>query len=109
MRLAFLVLLVGACHSGPGVDDLVGATCVSDTDCRDRCFTDGNDHFPGGFCSLPCESDFDCPVDTACVTTAGGVCMFGCDRIHCSALGPGWTCKDVDRKTGGKVQVCIGG
>jgi hypothetical protein len=109
MRLAFFVLLV-ACHNGPTIDDLVGSACTSDGDCQHRCVMDGDHQFPGGFCTLSCTSDLDCPVDTVCVNPAGGVCMFECARLACPALGPGWNCKSADRHGGdGHVDVCIGG
>jgi hypothetical protein len=109
--LSLLLFVLAACHSGHtvgGSDDLVGDPCTSDTDCAHRCYLDNNNRFPDGICSISCTSDQDCPVDTACVTTAGGVCLFRCPAFDCNFLGPQWRCDTRDRASGGQVDVCIG-
>jgi len=105
------LLSVAACggHDLGSIDDTVGASCTSDRACADRCYQDNGDKFPGGFCSLACLSDNDCPTDTYCIKDAGGVCMFACPAFDCSRLGAGYACRDKDSMTGGKVNVCIGG
>lgn len=108
-HLLFVFAIVGCgSHDSGTVDDEVGSSCVSDRDCAYRCYLDNNDHFPGGFCSISCVSDRDCPIDTYCVTTAGGVCMFACPEFDCSILGPSWGCDTRDHAGGGEVRVCIG-
>jgi len=103
-----LVLLVSACgHDSGDIDELVGASCTSNGQCDERCYPDGND-FPGGFCSIPCDSDSDCTPDTYCIDKAGGVCMFLCPEFDCGRLGPEWVCKSRDRVGGGQISVCIG-
>jgi hypothetical protein len=100
-------LLVGACGHGDGdIDETVGDSCATDRDCDDRCFTGGD--FPGGFCSLGCSSDNDCPGDTYCMESSGGVCMFACPAFDCSRLGPGWRCDNEKRRNGGEISVCTG-
>src|SRR5512143_2275858 len=94
------LLLFAACggHDVGGIDDVIGAGCSSDRDCDTRCYIDND--FPGGFCSVPCQSDNDCPSDTYCMSTNGGMCLFSCGTnggFDCSRLGPGWTCRDRDR------------
>lgn len=108
--LCALALALAACggHDLGSIDTTIGAGCSSDRNCDNRCFLDNNDNFPGGFCSLPCLSDRDCPGDTYCVDHQGGVCMFICPAFNCALLGPGWACKDVDHLGGGKVNVCSG-
>lgn len=106
------LLLIAACggHDVGGIDDVIGAGCSSDRDCDTRCYIDTD--FPGGFCSVPCTSDNDCPSDTYCMSTNGGMCLFNCGTgggFDCSRLGPGWTCRDRDRYNGGKANVCSGG
>ena len=111
-RLVLLFALVlTACggHGTGNIDDTVGAACTGDRQCADRCFLDGNDKFPGGFCSLTCVTDRDCPNDTYCVTAAGGVCLFACPAFNCSRLGAGYVCEVHDDTSGAKVSVCIGG
>lgn len=109
-RLALIAVLgVVACggHDFGEPDETVGATCTRDSQCDDRCLIDSAD-FPGGFCTLSCLSDRDCPEDTYCVTSQGGVCLFICPDVDCANLGPGWSCKEQDHVGGGKVNVCKG-
>lgn len=102
------MLLVSACGRDEGdVDEFIGATCGDDRDCDERCYRDG-DKYPGGFCSIACNSDRDCPSDTFCVDENGGVCLFGCVEFDCGRLGPGWVCRDRSRAGGGNIDVCFG-
>ncbi len=102
------ILFVAACgRDASDIDDLVGARCTSDRQCEDRCFIDG-DKFPGGFCSLTCVNDQDCPDGTYCVDENGGVCLYGCPAFDCNELGPDWVCRDRSRFGGGNVDVCFG-
>lgn len=105
---SLLLLAVGGCggHDTGDIDSVIGESCVSDRDCDTRCYVDGD--FPGGICSVPCQSDNDCPSDTFCMKKAGGVCLFACPEFDCSRLGAGWACRDKDRQNGGTVSVCIG-
>ena len=65
-------LIVAGCgHSDGDIDETIGDTCSDDRDCDQRCFLGGD--FPGGFCSLACETDNDCPGDTFCMSESGGV------------------------------------
>lgn len=101
------VLAAAACGHGDGdIDQTVGDSCVDDRDCEDRCFLGGD--FPGGFCSLACETDNDCPGDTFCMSESGGVCMYACPPFDCSRLGNDWECRSKSRKNGGDVNVCAG-
>src|ERR1041385_1852641 len=112
MTRAFLIsglLLMAACggHDTGDIDNVIGAPCTSDRDCDSRCYIDGD--FPGGFCSVACQSDNDCPSDTFCMAKSGGVCLFACNPgFDCSRLGSTWSCHDEDRFSGGKTNVCIG-
>ncbi len=67
-----LSLAFAACD-GPSRE--VGAPCLDDFDCRDRCLED----WPGGFCTLDCRDNGDCPPDAVCIDSNGGVCMLLCD------------------------------
>src|SRR5262245_17547437 len=99
-RLAFILGFISACgHDSGEIDRLVGEACRDDGDCEHRCYTDSG-RFPGGFCSLPCSRDEDCPLDTYCIDVSGGVCMFYCPEFDCLRLGQSWECKSVDRVGG---------
>jgi hypothetical protein len=107
--LAFIcALFVAACggHELGEIDDVVGSSCATDRDCDSRCYR--GDDFPGGFCSLPCASDNDCPGDTFCMSESGGVCMFACPAFDCRRLGSDWECRDKSRQNGGRANVCSG-
>ena len=89
--------------------DLVGGRCVTDVDCRKRCLQGGD--FPGGFCSVSCLVDADCPSGTVCIDKMAGVCLLPCAQpADCQFLGAGYKCDSKDRKSakGVKVPVCIG-
>jgi hypothetical protein len=103
------LLLLAACggHDEGEIDDVIGSPCVSDRDCDTRCYIDSSD-YPGGFCSISCQSDQDCPADTFCMEKSGGVCLFACPAFDCSRLGTGWECKDKSRIAGGSITVCVG-
>lgn len=102
------VLLAAACrgHEDNEIDDVVGETCETDGECAERCFR--AEELPGGFCSLSCVHDDDCPDDTYCIAESGGVCMFACPPFECQRLGPNWFCLDRDRINGGTAFVCSG-
>jgi hypothetical protein len=69
-----------------------------------------SNEFPGGFCTIHCTDDTQCPHGTVCMDPAGGVCLFPCGNdVDCAFLGPGWLCQDRDRASGGHRLVCIGG
>ena len=108
-HLVFVVaILCGACggHGSGDIDEVIGESCSDDRDCAERCYRDND--FPGGFCSLACNSDRDCPSDTYCMSTNGGVCMFACPEFDCDRLGPGWECRERSRAGGGDIPVCSG-
>ena len=88
----------------------LGARCDVKNECGERCLAPSAS-FPGGFCTLSCASDDDCPSRASCIDEEGGVCMFGC-RIEegCDFLGDGWSClPEQSQSDGSQVMVCIGG
>jgi len=106
-RLILCALFTAACGHGTGsIDKTEGAACLSDRDCDHLCYQGG--HFPGGFCSVPCRTDLDCPDDSLCMSDSGGVCMFVCPPFDCARLGPGWSCRERDQLGGGHADVCSG-
>jgi hypothetical protein len=111
MRLlvaTLLALALAGCNDSVE-DNVVGARCTQATDCRFMCETPSNE-FPGGFCTVRCADDTQCPHGTVCMATDGGVCLFPCGNdVDCGFLGAGWLCQNRDRASGGRRLVCIGG
>lgn len=107
---AALLALAGGV-AGCGGDEIsrtLGAACDSHADCDDRCLPPTDD-YPGGFCSVDCASERDCPSNATCVDKEGGVCLFECSGAEdCAFLGAGWSCKLVDALPDGTRLVCIG-
>jgi len=108
---AALALALAGCGVGGAVSRTIGARCDRSDECDDRCLPPGP-VFPGGFCSVSCESSTDCPSDASCADLEAGVCLFDCrDDGECEFLGPGWRCLEAvlrDDVTRG-VKVCLGG
>lgn len=107
--LTAILLVTGVLGCGRrdgDIDTTIGESCLDDRDCDHRCYLGG--HFPGGFCSLECADDGDCPGDTYCMADSGGVCMYVCPPFDCSRLGTGWQCRERDRRNGGTIDVCSG-
>jgi hypothetical protein len=108
MRVVLIAMLLAACESSDVSRD-VGARCNLNSDCNGRCLGPNGD-FPGGFCTLDCDSDANCPVGTHCIADNGGVCVFACGSDgDCAFLG-GYTCQASDSQgAGARVNVCRGG
>jgi hypothetical protein len=112
IRIVLVALAVGfACghhEVGPN-SSVVGGRCAQDSDCAHRCAT--GDKFPGGFCTMSCLGDADCPHGALCVDRNNGICLVACNASQdCTAFGPTYKCDDHDRKGApGKALVCIGG
>jgi hypothetical protein len=88
-------------------DSVIGASCTQSSQCRFKCATGGA--FPGGFCTIPCQNDTECPKGAVCIDRAGGVCLFLCNlSTDCSFLGAGWACGSREHLPSGREKVCIG-
>lgn len=113
MRYAIVALalaLLPACQSSD-VSRGVGARCDRSSECDEQCLGPSNE-WPGGFCTISCDSDASCPDDASCIDEGGGtVCAFTCaSDPGCTFLGAGYACKERDHHgDGGKVNVCRGG
>jgi len=104
-----VALGVSACSADSDVSRTLGARCDHMDECAERCLTDAED-YPGGFCSVSCMDNRDCPDGAVCVDEAGGVCMFECAaEADCDFLDIGWSCKTKDGLPNGEVMVCFGG
>ena len=110
MRLPLILALLGACQDSD-VSRALGARCDLSAECEDRCLEPSLE-WPGGFCTLTCDTDADCPRDAACVDeSTSGVCAFTCTTIdQCTFLGAGYDCKERDAHEVGAppVKVCRG-
>ena len=108
MRLAILVIALAACQSSD-VSRELGARCDVTADCDERCLLPSVD-WPGGFCTIHCETDNDCTADAACLEEEGGICAFSCvSDPGCTFLGAGYTCTERNARGGaGKRMVCRG-
>lgn len=102
-----MLVLAGACQSSD-VSRALGARCATDSDCDEKCLEPSAD-WPGGFCTLICDTDDDCPGGSRCTTEDDGVCEISCGSdADCAYLGA-YTCVAYDSKGGGtKVMVCRG-
>jgi len=118
MRIAILALALMAggqslvaCQSSD-VSRELGARCDLNSECDERCLTPSTD-WPGGFCTITCDSDADCPSDAACINEeTSAVCAYTCfTDPGCQFLGAGYKCSERDHHgaTAGKVFVCRGG
>ncbi len=106
MKLHVVLMLLALTGCGHD-EDLVGGACFDDRDCVERCERDGD--FPGGFCTVSCVDDQDCPFDTICTATHGDICLFPCDfHEDCDFLGPGYFCREQRDTFDQVVSVCMG-
>ena len=121
-RLGFALLMaagaaaVAGGHGACGWDDvgpesrLVGGRCTSDDDCVKRCLKEGK--FPGGYCTVECATDGDCPGGAACVAINGGTCLARCQSQTtnvCDAYGAGYQCLPQTSQSGdGQPLACVG-
>ena len=64
MRLVLILALVGGCQASSNVSRSIGARCDKSTECDDRCLAPSME-WPGGFCTLDCDSDGVCGDDGA--------------------------------------------
>lgn len=107
MRIAWIIALAIGCQSSD-VSRSIGARCERNADCDELCLTTG---WPGGFCTISCDTNDECGEGAACVEEGGtGICAFTCSGDpSCTFLNGGYTCMPIDGHTGGlKVMVCHG-
>ncbi len=104
-----LLLAVAACGGTNEVSRDVGARCDTNDECSGRCLTGGD--YPGGFCTVACDSDADCTGGSVCVDVEGGICLFPCGAAgDCAFLGAGWSCMDeTTHPSNEPVMACRGG
>jgi transcriptional regulator with XRE-family HTH domain len=106
--IVFAVLLTMAgCATEAGVP---GESCAVADDCESgRCEIGGS--FPGGICTVACDSDADCPDGFACISRGSGICLQRCTTTQeCEdQRGSDWQCREESLEEGGGNElVCIG-
>jgi hypothetical protein len=109
VKVVLVVLLALAACQSSDVSRSIGARCDLNSECDEKCLGPAGD-WPGGFCTISCDSDDDCGDGAACLAEQGGVCAFRCGSDpDCTFLGA-YTCKDVDAiaGSGAKVKACHG-
>ncbi|HZS39364.1 MAG TPA: hypothetical protein VFF06_21175 [Polyangia bacterium] len=90
MRIAWLALLVAACSTAPNTQRLpIGTRCGGDGDCGTQPFTCALAGYPGGYCTRPCSTDGDCPLDSACIAPT---CRRKCADASGCRSGEGYAC-----------------
>jgi hypothetical protein len=107
LGLAMVVLAACGPHVGSQGTD-VGAACTSNQQCASTCLS-GNDHYPGGMCTILCSSDVQCPKGSACTADGNrGICAVSClNPSDCASFGRGFTCDAADHfGVGGSTLVC---
>lgn len=110
MVAAITIALAGSACGGTDISRQLGARCTTTSDCDDRCLSEQGD-YPGGFCTVDCSINDDCPNDSACADREGGVCLFTCrNDAECTFLGAGWSCHDEElhEPPHAPVRVCRG-
>src|SRR5690349_20484536 len=107
--MRFLALLAGvtlgaaACGNGGVVSRTLGARCDLAAECDERCLS--GTEYPGGLCSITCDSSNACPDGALCVDDGAqsGVCLYQCGvDPDCAFLGAGWRCQQRDAHPSGK-------
>ena len=93
------------CNSVGREGRLVGGSCSAQEACDEaaRCLQGGD--FPDGTCAKPCETNADCPANTACVDMDGGVCLLTCRNDE--DCRDEYDCEEVDTPEGGEADVCL--
>lgn len=112
MRSPVIVFAIGmflsACGSSVGAGSaLVGRTCTANQDCEQTCLSNDS-HYPGGMCTVRCNTQQDCPAGTACVDEKEKICSVTCvNNADCAAFGRGFVC-DARSRVGsaGSALVC---
>lgn len=103
---ASMLWVVGCGNGGVGTDgDVVGGACDAAGGCAGGSFCIVEGDFPGGTCSIMCDSQADCPSGSACVTENGGVCLLACESN--GDCREGYACEEKSAPGDGHAFVCI--
>ena len=108
-RMALVALaMVAALGCGDGgvgrSGDVVGGPCEVDG-CAGGSMCLVNTMFPGGTCTVACETQADCPGGSTCVQEGGGTCLLACDGAE--DCRDGYGCNEKSTLPAGSAFVCI--
>jgi hypothetical protein len=97
LALVVLFALSGCTGTGnnPPTQNLsIGAPCGSSAECGDAPPFACDVTRTGGYCTRPCATNFDCPIEAVCapVPGAGSVCVKKCDTGNDCRFGEGYVC-----------------
>jgi Cys-rich repeat protein len=105
LSLCAALLSCGDITAGPN-STTVGAACTATSQCASQCLVDDT-RFPGGFCTVECSRDADCPSGAVCISHMSGLCAVSC-RVDadCAGFGRGFSCSDDTGILGNDVLIC---
>lgn len=108
MATGLLVIALLGCGSGGGVGrngDVVGGACTPEAGCAGGSSCLLASMYPGGMCTVDCETQADCPNGTRCVQESGGTCLLACSSA--SDCRDGYGCIEKSTLPEGHALVCI--
>ena len=101
-----LAALAGCGQSAVGRNgDVVGGPCSGGGGCASGSVCETASMYPGGMCSVTCDSQADCPGNSACITEGGGRCVLRCSSS--SDCRDGYGCNEKSTPGDGHANVCI--
>ena len=96
--------LILGCSDPPKTQYLpIGSRCTSPGQCGTMPFDCNTAGFPGGYCTLACTTDGDCPLDALCAHDHA--CRRKCSIASDCRSGEGYTCAPLTTST----SVCVPG
>ncbi len=108
-RAILTLSLITSLALAAGCGGKIGDSCTTSKSCPEMCQTGGG--FPGGICTLECDSTDQCPEGWACISDSSGICMEVCTtEAECiETYNDLWTCEDRSLQSGsGNALVCYG-
>src|SRR5262245_14044524 len=79
----------------------VGQTCEVSVECSPDAVCQTGARFPGGYCTIGCDTNEDCPGGSVCTEEEGGVCLLSCTSDGECRSGEGYACVMVEARGAG--------